>query len=175
MLSQQFHSYTCRCHYRANLMSVTNLKHLICTELNLFNMTLMNWSHSPLRFFFFFFFTKLHLHYSWSCLRSCLTLIMYPFTLWPLQESHDTDDCLIHTEKKKIMVRTTSKMCQSCVTNVFRAVNKYSKAHDVFPLFPQHKFAPHSLWLLDKKCLCFKGKACIYCKLWDASVKKTCL
>lgn len=174
MLSQQFHSYTCRCHYGANLMSVTNLKHLICTELNLFNMTLMNWSHSPLRFFVCFF-TKLHLHYSWSCLRSCLTLIMYPFTFSDLYRNHMILMIALYTQKKKIMVRTTSKMCQSCVTNVFRAINKYSKAHDIFPLFPQHKFAPHSLWLLDKKCLCFKGKACIYCKLWDASVKKTCL
>lgn len=67
---------------------------------------------------------------------------MYPFTFSDLYRNHMILMIALYTQKKKIMVRTTSKMCQSCVTNVFRAVNKYSKAHDVFPLFPQHKFAP---------------------------------
>lgn len=123
MLSQQFHSYTCRCHYGANLMSVTNLKHLICTELNLFNMTLMNWSHSPLRFFFFF--TKLHLHYSWSCLRSCLTLIMYPFTFSDLYRNHMILMIALYTQKKKKSWYEQPVKCASHVLRMYfvRSIN----------------------------------------------------
>lgn len=103
---------------------------------------------------------------------------MYPFTFSDLYRNHMILMIALYTHRKKKSWYEQPVKCAShvfCVTNVFCAFNKYSKAHDIFPLFPQHKFAPHSLWLLDKKCLCFKGEAYIYCKHWDASVKKDML